>query len=219
MSSSAMGSARLWERGCGEHGKMWRNVIPGQCEARNSVLPLGTRPQAVCFCRDTLTRPRTYVNTERKDTHSQRSEPSRCSAETFIALTIAPSARLFHEILPQSSLETRDSTVKHLKCDPKEQHVCPRQLTPALSRAAHEFVGLCIPEVGLQVADLLVERPPRQRPALPPLKVQVLLLQRLVLGQLFLLFLQLLAMFEYHFVGLVERRRREQALTTHALDC
>ncbi len=68
--SSAMRSPRLWERGCGEHGKMWRNVIPGQCGARISALPLGIRPQAVCFCRDTLNCPCTYVNIEHKDTHT-----------------------------------------------------------------------------------------------------------------------------------------------------
>lgn len=43
---------------------------------RNSVLLLGTRPQAVCFCRDTLNHPCTYVNTEHQDTHSaQWAEP------------------------------------------------------------------------------------------------------------------------------------------------
>lgn len=72
--SSAMRSSRLWERGCREHGKMWRNVIPGQCEAWNSAVPLGTRPQAVCFCRDTLNCPCTYVNIEHEDTRTLKAQ-------------------------------------------------------------------------------------------------------------------------------------------------
>lgn len=62
---------------------MKRNVIPGQYEAQVSGLPRGTRPQAVCFCRDTLNGPCTYVNTEHKDTHSQHSEPSLRAPEAF----------------------------------------------------------------------------------------------------------------------------------------
>lgn len=33
-------------------------------------VPLGNRPQAVCFCRDTLNHPCTYVNIEHEDTHT-----------------------------------------------------------------------------------------------------------------------------------------------------
>lgn len=50
---------------------MWRNVIPGQCEAWNTALLLRTRPQAVCFCRDSLNCPCTYVNIEDEDTQTR----------------------------------------------------------------------------------------------------------------------------------------------------
>lgn len=103
-----------------------------------------------------------------------------------------------------------------------QQHTEPstaRQLTPALAGATHEFVGLCIPQVRLEVGYLLVECPFGNRPALPPFEVQVLLLQGLVLCQLLLLFLQLHAMFENHLGRLVERRSREKALTAHVPNC
>lgn len=73
---SATRSTRFWERGCGVHSKM-RNVTAGQCEAQDSVLPLGTRPQAVCFCRNILNCPCTYVNTEHQDARSHHSERCR----------------------------------------------------------------------------------------------------------------------------------------------
>lgn len=56
---------------------MMRNVIAGQCEAQDSALLLGTRPQAVCFCRDILNRPCTYVNIEHQDACSHHSERCR----------------------------------------------------------------------------------------------------------------------------------------------
>lgn len=92
-----------------------------------------------------------------------------------------------------------------------------QKLTPALARATHEFVGLCIPQVLLKVGYLLVECPLGNWSALPPFEVQVLLLQGLMLSQLLLFFLQLHAMFEYNLGRLVERR--EKALTTHVPNC
>ena len=91
------------------------------------------------------------------------------------------------------------------------------QLTPALSRATHELLGLCIPQV-CSLCHLFSGRASLWGNGLrlPSLKVQVLLLQGPVLGQLLLLFLQLLSVLEHHFVRLVERRR-EEALTTHVL--
>ncbi|MEQ2213454.1 hypothetical protein XENOCAPTIV_015244 [Xenoophorus captivus] len=71
----------------------------------------------------------------------------------------------------------------------------------------------------LKVSYLLVESPLGNRPALPSFEVQVLLLQGLMLSQLLLFFLQLHAMFEYHLGRLVERRRRENTLTTHVPNC
>lgn len=56
---------------------MMRNVIAGQCAGQDSALLLGTRPQAVCFCRDILNRPCTYVNTEHQDARSHHSERCR----------------------------------------------------------------------------------------------------------------------------------------------
>lgn len=122
-----MRSTRLWERGCEEHGKMWRNVIPGQCEARNSVLPLGTRPQAVCFCRDTLNHPCTYVNTEHRDTHSQHSERSLWTAEAPRPSALSPSAFLF-KIL---SMKSGGATHKYI-CE--NSNTPPPPPTPAPHR-------------------------------------------------------------------------------------
>lgn len=138
---------------------MWRNVIPGQCEARNSVLPLGTRPQAVCFCRDTLNHPCTYVNTERRDTHSQHSERSLWTAEWTVhflfKILSMKAGRAAHKYISENSNTPPPSPDTCTTQNPSS----PRQLTPALPRAAHEFVGLRIPKVRLQVVYFLVQRP------------------------------------------------------------
>ena len=102
-------------------------------------------------------------------------------------------------------------------CTPLECELTPDTLllTPALPRAAHELPGLGIPKVLFQGRYLVVQRPLRLWPGLPTLKVQVFLLQRLMLHQPLLL----------HFHGLCQpvpvpvalRRLRREEKDQHLL--
>lgn len=155
---------------------MKRNVIPGQYEAQVSGLPRGTRPQAVCFCRDTLNGPCTYVNTEHKDTHSQHSEPSLRAPEAFrrpstlfpecisrqisdFRVTQAAQIHLHQFKYPTQQPPPPSPPHPNAHTGKQQNTVTLRELTPALPGATHEFVGLRIPKVSLHVVYFLVQRP------------------------------------------------------------